>query len=61
MVETGRIEEPSVPTLFVSLMSPFSFHMVASYGLYGETRQNFRIPSINHILVYLTHQCAVSI
>ena len=61
LVETGWFEQPSVPTLFVSLMSPFSFHMVASYGLYGETRQNFRIPSVNHILVYLVHQCATSL
>ena len=27
LVETGWIEQPSVPTLFVSLMSPFSFHI----------------------------------
>lgn len=26
--ETGRIEQPSVPTLFVSLMSPFNFHLM---------------------------------
>ena len=32
MVETGWIEQPSVPTLFVSLMSPFSFHLM--YALY---------------------------